>query len=1271
MSCDRLKAPSIFTTLLLLCFSWNLLAQVSTVELTVSATDPNNALVPGAAVSVKNLATGAERKGEMDNKGEYVFVGLVPGRYMIRVEAKGFVPFESEEVQLTVGQTVDFHARLRIRSGDETITVVANTELSEPRRTAVAETVSQKEIEDLPINGRNYIDFTLTTSQVHRDSAPAFGVVPASGLSFQGQRARSNQVSVDGADAVSNTSNGIRATVSQEAVQEFQLIMSNYMPEFGRATGGVVNIVTKSGTNAAHGNLFGYLRHKSLQARNPFSVQVDPATGNAAAVKQAYTRAQSGATLSGPLRKDKTFYFLSYEASRRQETGFTDIGTANFGLVKATTPLVPNVSLLLTPAQRDFVNNPAVLSSPDGAKTAAALFALAGSGSGVALDGVDPGLVAASRGVSAGPGLRFPIPIDCLPPAQPCRSDNLVSLPSSFVPIRSLIGNYPISEKTNFYSARVDQRWSDRHNSFIRLNFATSAVTGIQVTSQNQSLGQNAGSRTSSADSRDHGIVAQHFVAFSSHVFNETRFQFARNSRHFGYSPLPGGSRVAVNIAGYAFFGREPFSTSDGIERRTQWTDNLSWTRGNHVFKIGVDFNIIQLRLKGHGYEFNFGGLYNFGGLTASQLGLPTAVAGVAVPSLIGIQAYGLGLPQVFNQGLGNSNKPFDNYPIAAFAQDSWRIHPRVTINYGLRYDVELTPRFDAATDLNRAAEAAFDVMEGIPRDFNNFSPRLGLSWDLQGDGRTVIRAGYGLFYDHPPLGAGFNSRPAEGALSTQLLSAAGQATRTPVAINPTMAMNASSIFQGALNQGQLPLGYLPGEQRFDAKLEGSLFTNQRYLSAGFPLPLLPFTLPVSRNFRFGYAQQANLSLEREFASDLRLGISYTFTRGLKLQRPRNVNVTDPVLLSLNYRNALAAGGTPPSSPVTVMAPTANVAATASSCGVAIGGAAGTAPGILGRLVNCPSTLSALEGQPLGTAAFFNFFRLSGPNPSFAGLVPGGYATQVALARGAGYPAGFSGIQVPWSDVFQQESSGNSVYHGMTLSVSRHFTRRFGFLSSYTWSHAIDDATDFVTLLTPQNNRRADLERSNSILDQRHRWVTSAIFESPFSQTDSGWRRKLLADFVLAASIEMASGRPYSVLTGSDFNLDFRATTDRPSVGTTGVSSPYIPRTKFTVPDVCGQAAALGTNSISPPFGCDGDLSRNAFTRSGFASVDLRISRGLRLREGLKLEIMGDAFNLFNRFNVADVNPLCNPLDPATCRAGEPTAALDPRQFQLALKLVW
>jgi hypothetical protein len=1248
-----------------------LCAQVSTADLAVHVSDPQNASVAQAAIRVKNLNTGAERNGVTDQRGEYVFLGLAPGRYEISVDASGFATLVSRDVQLMVGQVADFNARLSLRSAEETITVTGSAEIIETRRTAVTKILSQRQIEDLPINGRNYIDFTLTTSQAQRDSAPSIGAAPTSGLNFQGQRARSNQVSVDGVDAVDNSVNGIRATVSQEAVQEFQLVMSNYMPEFGRATGGVINIVTKGGSNEIHGNLFGYLRHKSIQARNPFSVQVDPDTGELQGVKQGYTRVQAGATIGGAIVRDKTFYFVSYETTRRQETGFTNIGADNFGLVPASTPVIPNVTLLLTPAQRDFVNNPAVLTAPGGAEIAGTLFALAGSGSSVALNGIDPGLVATLRGVPTAPGSRFPVPIDCSPPAVACSPANLVSLPSSFVTLRSLMGNYPISEGTSFYSGRLDHQWNDRHNSFIRVNVSPSLVTGIQVNAQNQNFGQNAGSRTSLQQSRDFAVVGQHFASLGSGTVNETRFQFARRGLHYGYSNLPGGSQVANNITGYAFFGREPFSTVDRIERRYQWTNNLSWMKGNHILKMGVDVNVIQLRSsKEQFFELNFGGLFNFGGLAASQFGLPSTIGGVAVPSIIAPQAYGLGLPQVFIQGIGNSNKPMNNYPIGAFVQDSWRIHPRLTLNFGLRYDVEFSPIFEAATELNRTAEAIFNVVEGIPRDYNNFSPRFGLAWDPMGDGKMVVRAGYGIFYDHPPLAVGFNATTAEGALSSQLLSAGGSATRTPVSVNPIAAMNAASIFQGVLTQGQLPLGYLPDQQRFDPKFPESLFANQRYISAGLPVPLLPFTLPVAGNFRYGYANQANLSVEREFASDYKFGIAYTFTHGLKLNRPRNVNTTDPVLLSLNYRNALAAGLLP-SSPVSVSAPTSNIPGTAASCGVAVGGLPATAPGILGRLVECPSPLSVLEGQPLGTAAFFNFFRPSGPNLSFAGLVPGGYPTQVALAQAAGYPVGFGGVPIPWSDVVQQESSGNSVYHGMTVSMSKRFSKHFEFYSSYTWSHAIDDSTDLQSLLSPQNNRRPDLERSSSTFDQRHRWITSAVFNSPFHQTDPGWHRKLLADFIVSPILEFSSGRPFMVLTGTDFNLDFGSNTDRPSVGSQGVSSPFLPGVDFTIPDVCTQPVAIGTASISPPFGCEGNLGRNAFNRSGYIGMDLRVSRRFYFGERLKMDILADAFNLFNRFNVADVSPLCNPLDAASCRAGEPTASMDPRQFQFALKVIW
>ncbi|HLY61314.1 MAG TPA: TonB-dependent receptor [Terriglobia bacterium] len=1251
-------------------------AQVNTADLSGQVLDPSGAAISGAKVTANKSDTGATRSTITDASGSYLFIGLPPGNYEIGAEASGFRRLVTPGIVLTVGQAAQFNPTLQIAVNVNPLTVTAKAQLIETQRTSNAETVSQRQINNLPINGRNYINFTLLDSQVARDSAPSIGAAPTSGLNFGGQRARSNQVSVDGADAGDNSTNGIRSTVSQEDVQEFQLIISNYMPEFGRATGGVVNIVTKGGSNAVHGDVFGFLRSKYLQARNPFSVQVDPTTGAEQAIKQAYTRVQAGATLGGPIRKDRTFYFLSFETTRRHETGFTNIGANNFGLTPTNTPFAP-FPLLLTPQQAAFVTNPTVLTAPGGAQVAAQVAFLAGSASNVALNGVDYGAVATGLGVPSAPGARFPLPIDCNPfavPSIPCAAQNLVPLPGSYVPLKSLIGNYPIFEGTSLWSARLDHAWNQDNHTFVRVSASPSLATGSQVNAQNETFGQNAGSRASLQQYRDVSGVVQNTTTFGGNLVNEARFQFARRGLHYGYSQLPGGSGPGVNITGFAFFGREPFSTVDRIERRWQFTDDVSWIKGHHNIKFGPDVNLIQVRSKKQQiFELNFGSVFNFGSLSASDVGLPDSFAGVPLPGMTAVQSYGLGLPEVFIQGIGNSNKPFDNTALGFFVQDSWKIHPRVTLNYGIRYDVELTPVFTPATALNVAAEKAFGVLQGIPRDNNNWAPRVALAWDPTGQGTTVIRAGAGLFFDHPLLAVAFDSNTADGAESSQLLAGGGVPTRASVLTNPTGALNAASIFQGVLNA--IPsMGYLPSQQRFNPLFANSLFTNQNFMPSaanplGFPLPLLPFTLPTASNFVYSYAEQGNFAIEHSFANDYKISASYSYTHGLHLNRPRNINVANPVILTTNFRNALASGLNP-STPLGVGVP-ANAAP--NTCVASPGGGSLfiIAPGALATGFAAPGCPAAAQVGFVGTPAFFNFFRPSGPNPSFAGLVPGGYATEVALAGVAGYPVGFAGVQVPWSDVDQQESSGMSIYHGLTVAVSKRFSNHFEFQSGWTWSHAIDDSTDLQTLLTPQDDRFANRERSNSSFDQRHRWITSAVFTSPFNRSDSGFAHKFLADFTVAPVVEISSGRPFTVLTGTDYNLNFSSNTDRPSIGPVGVQSPYIPGVHFTLPTVCDQAVSLGLNSISPPLGCSGNLGRNTFTRPGFAQFDLRVSRTIPFRERWNLEIIADAFNLFNRFNVGDVNPVCDPTNASACLAGQPTAALDPRTFQLALKINW
>src|SRR6266852_2289818 len=673
-----LQVMALLALCALLCGGISHAQGVNTATLAGTVVDPSGAAVKGAKVTVTNAATGATRTADSDDAGRYNFVGLPPGQYKMSVDGgTNFEVYKNESLTLTVGENVKIDAPLVLKGQVQSITVITETSLIEPDKTEVSNTVPQLQIDNLPINGRNFFDFTRLFSKTTRDVSPTIGPAPSSGFNVSGARQRSNLVSVDGADAGDNSVNGIRSTISQEGVQEFQLILSNYNAEYGRATGGVINIVTKGGGNTFHGDLFGFFRNKALQARNAFSGEVD-ANGVLQPTKQGYTRTQSGLTFGGPLKKDKTFYFFSYEYTQREETGFSSIGADNFGMQPVTlpTPIGPE-TFQLTGPQASTVNALINSGSPALAQLGVQYGIFMGSASSVALNRTDLGLVAAGFTGGALPPspqgvAQFPIPVAC-PASQPVNNGATCSmfgvyvapLPSSFVGLRNIRGNYPVMEKTSLWSARIDHHWSDRNASFLRVGVSPSLVTGLPSTSQNQVFGQNSGSRAGYNQSRDLNFTFQHDTIVSDTAFNEFRMQVARRGLHFGFSQQPGGDEIAVNIPGTGYFGREPYSPVNRIERRFEFTDNFSLVRGRHNFKMGADANVIQLRSsKKQIFELDFGGDVNFGGFAASTFGFPNSIPGVtALPGTTAMQSYGLGIPTTYIQGIGNSNQPFDNLP--------------------------------------------------------------------------------------------------------------------------------------------------------------------------------------------------------------------------------------------------------------------------------------------------------------------------------------------------------------------------------------------------------------------------------------------------------------------------------------------------------------------------------------------------------------------------------------------------------------------------------
>jgi hypothetical protein len=1230
-------------------------SQAAAADLGGTVRDPNGAAVAGATVVAKNKANGLTRSVTTDGDGGYQIISLPPGQYDITIKAQGFADNKVPDVTLTVGQRAELEVQLQIGTvgGEVNVDIGSGGALVETTSTTVSNTIDQQRIQNLPINQRDATGFALTLSTVGRDNGRPIGPAPTSGLNIGGQRGRSTLVQVDGSDFTDNSTNASRSTVSQEAVQEYQVATNSYAPEFGRATGGIVNVVTKSGGNDIHGSVFGYFRHKSIQARNAFQPVID----NDPDKKAAFTRAQYGATFGGPIKRDKTFYFFSFEQRRRQESSFFTSNPAAGLNSSVTIPLSPTLSQTfnrLTSAQAAFVTQ---LLTAGQTQLAIPYAYLASAGAQTALNGSSTlvNVVPSFAGIPVGQviGQRFllsgaPVPIT--------RNSNGELI--AFRPLSQLARVFPISESTTFFSGKFDHRFNDKHNLNARFSYNPSDVTGIQDESQNQTLGQNDFSRTGISTVRDTGINVGFNSVLSDTIFNELNFSFGRRKATFD-SQVPG---TAQQIIGTAFIGQNPFSPVDRVEKRFQIRDNLNVIKGTHAFKFGYDVNFVNIEAR---FDLNFSGLFNFGSNACSNLitGCPASA-----PAFTPVQSYGIGLPSVFIQGFGNPNSAVKNRPLAFFGQDTWKVRPNFTLNYGVRYDIELTQTIRpvgvvdplariqlTAADID-AAQNQLGIQQGFPRDKNNFAPRVGFAWDLKGDGRTVVRGAFGLFYDHPLLAVAFNSDVADGSQQQQ-------STLLPGSPSPTALFNATQVFQGTVcNRGAATSAYCaaiggpttPGVAASAEYQFGRLrFNDQTFTGFG---PVLPFTLHVARDFEYAYANQANLAIEKQIGKDTAISASYIMVSARHLPHPQDINA--PVVSNLveNFRrftgaappsvSAAFAGINIPTPPAPGQTPDARIV----PCPTGVGPLCFTNQGatwlaIIPGLVAAP--LSNLNNRVVLPAAA-NFFRPSGPNyflvQSLTGVSPATFNT--AIAGSVRTP----GPIAPFGDISAQLSDANSYYHAGNFELKKKFAPNFQFLASYTWAHAIDFSSDLQTLLKPLNNRNLRQEKSDSLFDQRHRFVFSGFLSAPanWNGSDSGVRR-FMHGFTIAPILEVSSGRPFNILTGEDRNADQQGSNERPSVDASG-------------------------NLFLPNFFTDGTLGRNRGITGRYVSLDLGLTRAIRFNERIRLDVIGQAFNVFNRFNEAAANPLFDAVNAFGRREGgkyrsSPTASFDPRQFQVGLKL--
>jgi carboxypeptidase family protein/TonB-dependent receptor-like protein len=1240
-------------------------AQSNAADLQGTVRDATGAVVANATVTARNPGTNFSRSVTTNDEGFYRIINVPPGEYEITAEATNFKKSVLPKVTVTVGQAAEFNVTLEPGQISESVTISdATSEIVESDKTAVSTTIDQQRINNLPINERNYLAFALTTSTVGRDNGRPIGPAPTTGLNFGGQRGRSNLVQVDGADNTDNSVNASRSTVSQEAVQEFQVVTNSFAAEFGRSAGGVVNVVTKSGTNELHGNIFGFLRHRSFQARNAFAPIEDP----------PFTRAQYGFTLGGPLDKGRTFFFAAFEQRRRNESGFFTSDVQ--GNLTSSVTILGQTFRNISPQQATYINQLLGI----GATALAVPYAfLASSGGSTALTGSNPLVVFPGLGaltpIAPGSTVGSRFLLSSAP--VPLNTTNAAGQFIAFRPLNNLQRIFPVTERTTFNSFRLDHLITPSHQFSFRFGYNPSEITGIQVESQNQSLGQNDFSRTGIQTLKDSSAVATLTSTLSDKIVNEARFNFGERRATFKSA---NGDAVAFNISGTAFIGRELFSPVQRTETRYEFTDNVNVVSGNHSFKFGGD--IAFVRIPEAIFELNFAGLFNFGGLGACTLvSALCSTPGITIlpPDFSPVQQYGLGFPANFIQGFGNPISSIGNKPLAFFAQDSWKVRRNLTLNYGVRYDYELTEQIPTlplsdplsgiqlTADQVLAAQDAMGVQQGFPRDKNNWAPRLAVAWDPWGDGKTSIRGAFGLFYDHPLLAIAFNSDIADAVQQQQGILTPGSPAQTAL-------LNAVQVFQGTVCPpgGPVtpicPAGVVTPGVAAGAQYQ---FGRQRFNDQTFPGfgPVLPFTLHVQKDFEYAYANQGNFTIEREITKDMTVTGSYIFVGAHHLPHPLDINAPRTDLQIQNFRRLSGRNPTNTTEAVAFSIPTSGAPCPfgvplqcftlATPAGAtAYPNAGQTFAIIVPGMITAPIT--NLGGR-IVNAAVANFFRPSAPNYFLAQALSGGLVSPAVLNGALAGSLRTPGTVSPFGSINAQTSDGNSLYNALNVDVKKRFSNNFQFLASYTWSHSIDDSSDLQTLLLPQDNRNFGAERADSLFDQRHRFVFSGVIASPSSWAKEGGFYRALSRFTVAPIFEISSGRPFNILSNQDTNNDQSNQTDRPSVLADGT---------LCVPSQPGCAPLITDGQFT-----SGSLARNFGLTHRYVSLDLRVAKLVPIGERVRLELIAEGFNLFNRFNEAAASPFIDDVRAFNLRAGNgryysrPTAAFDPRQFQFGLKL--
>jgi len=1250
-----------------------------------TVTDPSGAAVVGAKVTLINEATNTPKEAETGSNGEYLFLEVPVGSYEVDVNQTGFKKYVRKGVVLVLNEIATIDVALQVGSTVDTVEVTGAPPVIDTTTTQLGAVMTDQSVRELPLSTRNtYQLLQLQPGVQSQLGADLFyGSNNPGVVSVNGGRGRSNNYMVNGGDGNDIFVNGPAIQPSPDAIEEFRVLTNTFDAEYGRNSGSVVNVVTKSGTNQVHGDVYEFFRNNVLNTKGFF----DPAV-------PVYQQNQFGGTLGGPIKKDKTFIFGSYEGNRLKQgissgqvfLPTTDEAGGNFAADGPFAGVVTDNTFANT-----LYSRPGCATALQGTSQNGAAAALASMANGTA-----------APGTTVNYSDLFPnsvVPTQCFDPTANALYQKWVAP----VGTGTLTYTPPLIENDDQFTVRFDHNFSPTQH--LTAYYYFNDVNQTQPFSNFQAAGANVPGFGGLFKTRVQQVNVSQTSTISSTAVNEIRFNYFRESQGDLNHPvnilpslhdacgslvpaancfadpnnptsgittnIPGREGVPfVSVAGGFVIGNNFEGELPQTGNTYQIADNFSKVMGTHSPKFGVNFTI---------QKFNQFLYYNINGwLTIQNNGSqnslgPTAAAADAYPD------YFLGVPTTYSQGAAQGEN-LTNYGLYLYAQDSWKIKSNLTLNYGLRWELN-TPYVDSGNRLQTyrpgqdntsypcwlspASQATlgasspdcgptsannayyptglvFPGNPGVPRGLTStyyqaFAPRIGLAYSPNwssgllgalagGPGHSTIRGGWGIFYNpiEQLVMEQFSAEPPFGVSA---------ALTTPLFNTPYLSqagVQAPNNGGGIINQ--TPSTPCPVSGGPAGCVDWSLFR-----------PILLFG-EFQPHLRTQYAEQYNLTVERQLSQTILLRVAYVGTQAHRLLASQDLDYgNSQTCLDINSIPGQSCGTFSSDNAYSFSIP----AGMTFHMPYIPGGPGGTN-------IPCPYGKSqpagcVVTGAPGGTPVTLVGLRpYSSPNCN--------------PFMGTGCPA--DGIPV-LSNIFTENTIANSNYNALQVSVEKTYSHGLMFQASYTYSKAIDQGASFENQLNPIY---ANYTRGLSLLDAKHRFVFSPVWQLPIPKKE-GFAGKVANGWQLSAIIVYQSGFPIRVQDQNDAELQY-------SIFFESTNTPYMtaplqrlnPKTNagnywFNAANFCdpttGQPCPqqLGTFGNTPHALCCGPALSN---------TDLVIAKITPITERISSEFRAEFYNTWNHTEFKNPD---GSFQNSTF--GQVLQARDPRVMQFAIKIMF